>query len=232
MFKRLKVFFVALFLASLPIMATAEIIPAGCTYGSGDVSKCGLPELVQVFINIYNLGIRYVGAVSALFFIIGGFMLLISGGRSNLVDLGKKIIIGSVVGMFIVLTSFLIVRIAQTQLLDAEGQYLISEDEQCSGKKDGTRCYNNNVVKSTANKSFYGNYVCISGICSSTTKCVYDNQSETKEYTIGGQKVNLTRQCISRDNCDPGDTIQKNLCPGDANNVCCYPDPAKNYPTQ
>ena len=69
---------------------------------------------IAIAIAAWILGIT--GSLALLFFIYGGFMFLISAGSSERVQKAKQIIIGAVVGVVIVLTSFLIINFVLTSL--------------------------------------------------------------------------------------------------------------------
>lgn len=66
--------------------------------------------LVQVVVNIYNCIICLIGAIALLFIVAGGVMLIISGGSSERVTLGQKMIVGAIIGTVITLSSVLIVN--------------------------------------------------------------------------------------------------------------------------
>ncbi|MFH0840902.1 MAG: pilin [bacterium] len=68
--------------------------------------------LVQVAINIYNCIICLIGAIALLFVVLGGVVLLTSGGNSERVSLGRKMIVGAIIGTIIVLASVVIVNFA------------------------------------------------------------------------------------------------------------------------
>lgn len=69
---------------------------------------------IAIAVAAWILGIT--GSLALLFFIYGGFMFLISAGSSERVQKAKQIIIGAVIGVVIVLTSFLIIDFIITSL--------------------------------------------------------------------------------------------------------------------
>lgn len=71
---------------------------------------CGFNDFVQLFINIINWGFSILAVVSVFFIMWGGFTLLISGGRSELIEAGKKTVQGTIVGIIVVLTAYIIVN--------------------------------------------------------------------------------------------------------------------------
>ena len=230
MIKYFRIFITSFVLVVLPTIArAAEIIPAGCKTGRGNMSSCGLNEFIQLFVNIYDTSIQYVGAVAVLFFIVGGFVLLISAGRSNLVDLGKKIIIGSVVGMVFVLASFLVVRMIQEQVLDVNEAYLITDNNPCIGQPDGAVCSRMVNVNGVVQEQFV--YTCMSGICTTMSQCDFRYQdAEGVNYTINGIVTNVKKTCWDTSFCDTG-SIVNNQCPGGQDRKCCYVSEERLTPT-
>ncbi len=224
--KYFKSFFITSVVFLFPLAVRAvEIIPEGCKRGKAYISVCGLNEIMQLFVNVYDVGIQYVAIVTMLFFVVGGFVLLISGGRSNMVDAGKKILVGAFIGMFIVLTSYLLVRIIQVNVLDVNSSYIIYSDTRCVldgniPKPDGTVCSRD--LESESLNSFNGNYTCIDGNCTTVTQCDWKYQNSSGiDYTINGVTVNVKKSCWNTSLCDSG-TIESNLCPGGSDTKCCY----------
>ncbi|MFA6511763.1 MAG: peptidoglycan-binding protein [Patescibacteria group bacterium] len=71
---------------------------------------CGFNDFVQLFVNLINWGLSILTIVALFFFIWGGFTLLISGGRSTHIEEGKKILEGTVIGILVVLTAYVMVN--------------------------------------------------------------------------------------------------------------------------
>lgn len=84
--------------------AQAQILPP-CT-ATGDCTLC---DMVNVAINIGKFILAISGSFLLLFFIYGGFRMLISGGNPNEVKKGKDIIINALIGLAIVFLAYLIV---------------------------------------------------------------------------------------------------------------------------
>ena len=193
--RRLITLFVFLFVLPQASLA-AVIIPPGCT-DSNPGTKCGLAEFAQLFVNVYDTAIRYVGAVALLFFVFGGFIMLTSGGRSEWIDWGRRILTAALFGSALILMSFMIVRYFELNILQADTTYIIGSDEQCAGKDNGTRC----------SRDGQNVYTCIDGICTTQTQCQYLHPNGEKYCT-------LRARCVQ-------DTIEEGLCWGDENWVCC-----------
>ncbi len=73
---------------------------------------CGdyeLNDFVGLAIKVSQIILGLTGSLALLFFIYGGAMFLISGGSSERVTTAKNIIVGAVVGIFIIFTSYMII---------------------------------------------------------------------------------------------------------------------------
>ncbi len=89
-------------LASWP--ATPLLPP--CT-SSGN---CGFNDFVLLGVNLTKMILGLVGSLALLFFIYGGIMFMLAGGKSEMIDKGKKIITNAVIGVAIVLGAWIIVN--------------------------------------------------------------------------------------------------------------------------
>ena len=79
--------------------------------GTCDVTSYGEPQFYQLIMNVINFAITYLAfPLVVLFFLIGGFLLLTSGGSPNRIEQGKKAITGAVIGLVIVLTSVVVIH--------------------------------------------------------------------------------------------------------------------------
>ncbi len=68
--------------------------------------NCSICDIIQVIVNIGVFIMGIVGALTLLFFVYGGFILLTSGGASEKVQKGKNILVNSVIGLAIVLLAY------------------------------------------------------------------------------------------------------------------------------
>lgn len=87
---------------------------------------CTLNNFLGIGVNISKIILKYLGIFALLMFTIGGVVWISSGGSTEKVQLGKKIITGAVVGMVIVLSSVLIVRVIGN-MIGVEQEYLSLE---------------------------------------------------------------------------------------------------------
>lgn len=75
-----------------------------------------LDDLVKTFI-IYAEGtLTVVGAFTLFFIIIGGITLVISAGNQEMIERGRAIIVNSIIGLLVVLGSYLIIQLSLSTL--------------------------------------------------------------------------------------------------------------------
>jgi hypothetical protein len=100
-----------------PVIVNAQdsgLVPAdhgGCPVGyTGNCGNYELNDFIILAINISRWILGIVGSLTLLMFIYGGFIFLISAGSNEKIGEAKKIITAAVIGLLIVLGSFLIIK--------------------------------------------------------------------------------------------------------------------------
>ncbi len=92
------------------LLATPLLVNAGlvaCTREQVLAGDCGLCSVVQTFLNVYELfAFTLIPILAALLFAWGGVMFYFSAGNPEKVGKGKKILINTLVGLFIVYTAY------------------------------------------------------------------------------------------------------------------------------
>lgn len=98
-------------LLAAPVLASWPATPLlpSCASGTGD---CGFNDFILLGVNLTKLILSIVGSLALLFFVYGGVMFLMAGGKSDMVDKGKKIITNAVIGVALVLGAWIIVNFA------------------------------------------------------------------------------------------------------------------------
>lgn len=104
--------------------------------GTGTRTRCTLQDVVGLFTRAARYGLGLLGIVAVGFFIYGGFLLLISAGRSEYVSRGKSVLVGTFLGTLVVLTAFVIVNTVGLSI-DYQGD-LTGSAPVC--RKTGPRC--------------------------------------------------------------------------------------------
>lgn len=101
-------FFTLLIFSSIPHSAYALeslVSGIGCI-GDG---TCQMNDFVKLALGVSKMILGISGSAALLFFVYGGVTFLISGGSQERVTKGKQIIIGSVIGLFIIFGSYTII---------------------------------------------------------------------------------------------------------------------------
>jgi hypothetical protein len=84
-----------------------SLIPEKCRKDG----NCTLTDFVILAINLFRLMLGVLGSLALLFFIYGGIIFLLSRGSAEMIQRGKSILTQSLVGIMIVLGSWLIVNL-------------------------------------------------------------------------------------------------------------------------
>jgi hypothetical protein len=122
----LTMFVCALFLGvNAAVLAEGPILPgtAGVNYNSCGSCRssqsdpackqyCGnyeLNDFVGILITVADWILRISGSLALLAFVFGGAMFLISAGSNERINKAKNIIVSAVIGLIIVLTSYMII---------------------------------------------------------------------------------------------------------------------------
>ena len=89
--------------------------PGGLLAGVSDsCGRCGNCQLTDFFVvgnNVFRLLIGLSGSFALLMVIYGGFMWLTSGGSSERIEKGKKVLVGAVIGLIIVFGAYTVVEL-------------------------------------------------------------------------------------------------------------------------
>lgn len=121
--------------AADPIIDAAPTGEINCdktstTYNPNNAEYCGdyeLNDMVGKIIRVSEIILGLVGSLALLFFIYGGVMFLISSGSQERVTQAKQIIVGAVIGIVIVFTSYMIINFVAGALgITVEGGILQS----------------------------------------------------------------------------------------------------------
>ncbi len=83
---------------SLPLIVQAENVYHQC-YLTGN---CGFCEALEIGIKISKVIMGLAGSLALLFFVMAGFVLILSQGNPEKIRLGKKMMLSTIIGIFIV----------------------------------------------------------------------------------------------------------------------------------
>jgi len=79
-----------------------------CTANEDGTSACQVPWLGEYVIALYNYGLEIAGILAAIMLMAGGLLWLISGGNATRITRAKELMIGSVVGLIILISSYVL----------------------------------------------------------------------------------------------------------------------------
>lgn len=111
----------------LPAQASTGFLP-GCDLSGKSTDQhssrpCTVDDFLVLAINLINYMLAITGSLALLFFVYGGLTLLLSAGSSEKVSKGKEILSSAVMGIVVVLTSWMIINIIYTSLVDKNSKY-------------------------------------------------------------------------------------------------------------
>ncbi|MBU1203386.1 Ig-like domain-containing protein [Patescibacteria group bacterium] len=101
-------FFAVIFLLSLSAPAQADVFGVNDFASSG--VNLGTKDLKETIAGIVNIFLGFLGILTTLIILYGGFIWMTSQGNTEKIDRAKKIIINGVIGLVIVLSSYAIAR--------------------------------------------------------------------------------------------------------------------------
>lgn len=90
-----------------------ENLPEGQKANCGDYQ---LNDFLRIAVNISRLILGLVGSLALLAFVAGGLMMMLSAGNAEWVTRGKQTLIGAVIGLVVVFTSYAIIQLVFTSL--------------------------------------------------------------------------------------------------------------------
>lgn len=110
------VFCLALVLVAVPFIAGAQFqVPnAGGTGLSGGLGS--ETTLTGFILRVINIALALAGLIAVLFLIIGGFRFITAGGNEGAAESAKKIITNAVIGIIVIILSFVVVRVVSNTL--------------------------------------------------------------------------------------------------------------------
>jgi len=81
---------------------------------------CTLDDLLYIGVSVAELILKYLGVIALFIFILGGIIWITSGGAQEKVKKGTAIIKGAIIGIVIVITAFLVVRVIMRDILKVD----------------------------------------------------------------------------------------------------------------
>lgn len=225
-------FFLVSFLIHTPKILAADsnkvyftpqiAIPNSSISGTIDVSSIDSDGninsslLARYVIAIYDYGLSIAGILAAIMLMAGGIIWLTSGGDSGKVDQAKKIIIGSISGLFILISANLILNTINPQLVNMKGIPLIVPENItffkatcCTPKAPETYTVKNvdgkNIIMTGEKKG--QEFKCDYEICASDQLCTLS--VKTNKYSCTAN--NSCCECVEFNMTNPNDKSTTDL---------------------
>ena len=94
------------------LTAQFTLLPKDCKTASdaSNIAKCNFTAFLELIKNVIETIMKLVFIIAPLLIVYGGIVILTSGGSTERISNGKKIITGAIIGIVIALSSFLIIR--------------------------------------------------------------------------------------------------------------------------
>lgn len=117
-YKSAQVFALVLGLAlvAMPLLAGAQFQ----TPNPGGTGLPGDTNVSTFILRIINIALAIAGLIAVLFLIIGGFRYITAAGNEEAAESAKKIIINSIIGVVVIILSFVIVRVISNALVSGQ----------------------------------------------------------------------------------------------------------------
>ncbi len=107
-------FIINIFCFGILITNAAGLLPDkptgnACSNGAAECGNYSLNDMTSVAVKVANLILGIVGSLSLIAFVAGGLMMMLSAGNPEWVKRGKQTLIGAIIGLVIVFTSYAII---------------------------------------------------------------------------------------------------------------------------
>jgi len=105
--KKILLIAILLSLILMPLLTNAAIV----TCGNSGQNPCGIGDFFGMLGRIYDFVVKSIAAPLAIIaLVIGGIMILISGGNPGLATKGKQAIMFAIIGLVLAFGSYIIIK--------------------------------------------------------------------------------------------------------------------------
>lgn len=112
--------FIMLALVVMPFVAQAQFSVPDANLGIGGEAAPNVPNqasISELILRVINILLAIAGLVAVIFLIIGGFRYITAGGNEETAESGKRTILNAIIGIVIIILSFVIVRVISNALI-------------------------------------------------------------------------------------------------------------------
>lgn len=103
------------------VVMIAAPLAVSAQFTTPDPSGSGVAEdteLSELLVRIINVLLALAGLVAVVFLIVGGFRYITAGGNEEAAESGKKAIVNAVIGIVVIILSFVIVRVVSNAIIE------------------------------------------------------------------------------------------------------------------
>jgi hypothetical protein len=101
---------------AVPLLVSAQILPPAPPGLAGGFSG-GSNTISGVVTRIVEIALALAGLIAILFLIIGGFRYVTAGGNEETAESAKKTILNAIIGIIVIILSYVILRVIENALL-------------------------------------------------------------------------------------------------------------------
>ena len=102
---------------AIPIPRPAEFGGCGILSIFFGCAPAGANSASQLILGLISIALSVAGLVAVLFLIVGGFRYIVAAGNEEQVESAKKTITHAIIGLVIIILSFVIVRVISNALI-------------------------------------------------------------------------------------------------------------------
>ena len=205
--KKISSLILAILILITPVFSFAQLLPS-CATGPGNCTLC---DMIKLFINWTNFSASAVGTLAVFFFVIGGFYWIFSMGNEERITKGKKMMINSLIGVFVVFFAWMIVGLLVQTLTNTK----ITDDItkiNLFPSANPTKWFEITCEKTLASGDCAGYSVgtaCKVGALDTNTLCYWTDETKKSADGICGKKIagddaksTTTASCACIDYCE------------------------------
>jgi amino acid transporter len=107
---------VVLVALAMPVLAMAQILPATAPGGLPTTVFGTSDRVSTILLRIVEIALSLAGLIAILFLIIGGFRYVTAAGNEEAAESAKKTILNAIIGIIVIILSFVILRVIDNAL--------------------------------------------------------------------------------------------------------------------
>jgi hypothetical protein len=114
--KKKIVIFLTLLVLVMPLVSFAGLLDQVQCDQNWGINCSNSTDVQSLVVMIIDIVLSVAGIIAVLFVIIGGYWYILSGGNEETAEKGKKTLTNAIIGIIIIVLSFVIVRVISNTL--------------------------------------------------------------------------------------------------------------------